>query len=66
MQMYDIVDVAISIIGGTYIYLAAIGKIDISKDQEKMEQWSKKYGKTMKIIGPIFILFGVYKLALLF
>ena len=65
MQMYDIVDISISIIGGAYVYLTAIGKIDISKDKEKSKLWIEKYGKIMKIIGPILILFGLYKLTLL-
>jgi len=64
MQLYDIVDVAISIIGGIYIYLVAIGKINISKDKEKSQQWIEKYGKIMKIIGPLLMLFGLYKFTL--
>ncbi len=48
------------IFGGIYMYLMASGVLPKKpKNPEKMELWRKKYGKFLKIAGPIVTLTGV-------
>ncbi|TCK02585.1 hypothetical protein [Marinobacterium mangrovicola] len=61
--MYEVMDGLISIAGGSYAYLAAVGKIQISKSEEKTEKWRAKYGMLVKILAPILIAFGVFRLS---
>lgn len=61
--MYELVDGIVSIAGGTFGYLAAIGKIRISKTEEQAIEWQNKYGRTLKIAAPIAILFGIFRTA---
>jgi len=49
----------IPIIGGIFAYLMATGRYNPSKDPVKWEKWHLRWGKTLKIIAPIVILFGV-------
>jgi len=60
--MYELMDGIISIAGGIYGYLAATGKIQISKSEEKSAEWRDKYGKLLKIVCPLLIVFGVFRL----
>ena len=53
----------IPILGGIYGFLMAIGTLPKHpKEPEKMEQWREKFGKPMKIVCPIIILFGILQL----
>ena len=53
----------ISILGGILGYLYANGTLPRNpKDPEKMELWRRKFGKMMKILCPILVLFGVAEL----
>jgi len=53
----------IPIIGGVLILLYGNGTLPKNpKDPEKLEQWRAKYGKLIKILGPIVILFGILQL----
>lgn len=62
--MYEFMDATISIAGGVYAYLAGAGKVGKSKNnKDKHELWLKKYGKVLKAIGLILVLFGVYQLS---
>lgn len=61
--MYEVMDGFISIAVGTYVYLTAIGKVQISKSEEKSKEWRLKYGIILKIIGPLLILFGLFRLS---
>ena len=62
--MYEFMDATISIAGGVYAYLGGAGKVGRSKsNQDKHEQWLKKYGKVLKAIGLILVLFGAYQLS---
>lgn len=60
--MYELMDSLISVAGGAYAYLAAIGKVQISKSEEKSKEWCLKYGAILKVIGPILVLFGLFRL----
>ena len=53
---------ALLIGGGIYLFLAATGRIKISPDPEKVEQWQEKWGKLARWLGPITALLGVIKL----
>ena len=61
--MYEVMDGFISIAGGGYAWLAAIGKIQISKTEEKSVEWRAKYGNLVKILAPIVIAFGLFRLS---
>lgn len=53
----------IPIVGGTYILLVACGVLPKkSKDPEKMQLWRRKFGKLIKILAPIVIIFGILEL----
>jgi hypothetical protein len=56
----------IFIAGGIYVLLAAFRVVRLSKNQEANEQWLRKFGLMMKILGPIIILFGIGQLFGLF
>ena len=60
--MYESLDGLVSIAGGIYGYLAATGKIKISKSEEKSADWRAKYGKLLKIVCALLIMFGVFRL----
>jgi hypothetical protein len=52
--------------GGMYVLLASFRVVPLSKNIEANEQWLRKFGPMMKIIGPIVILFGLGQLFGLF
>lgn len=53
----------VMIFGGVYSYLLAIGALPKNpKDPEKMDLWRKKFGKFMKIAGPLMVIFGILAL----
>ena len=49
----------IYVFGGIYVLLTAFGVIRANKDPEKNELWKRKFGRMMKILAPILILFGL-------
>ena len=54
----------IPIIGGVYGYLLAVGVLPRNaKNDVRMELWRKKFGRLMKILGPILVVFGLLTLA---
>jgi hypothetical protein len=59
--MYEIIDGFISIAGGSYVYLAATGRVLLSKSEEKSEEGRNKFGSAMKILGQLVIAFGVFR-----
>ena len=53
----------IPLAGGIYALLLAHGILPKNpKDPEKMEAWRKKYGRFIKALSPIVILFGLVQL----
>jgi hypothetical protein len=53
----------IPLLGGIYGYLLANGTLPRKpKEPEKMELWRRKFGKMMKIIAPILVIFGIIRL----
>jgi hypothetical protein len=56
----------ISIAFGIYVLLASFRIIQLSKNPEANEQWLRKFGSMMKILGPIVILGGIGQLFGLF
>ena len=53
----------IPILGGIYCYLMANGTLPRNpKDPEKMDLWRRKFGKMMKILCPLIIIFGILQL----
>lgn len=61
--MYELMDGVISLLAGIYCYLAAVGKIQISSNEVKAEQWRDKFGTIMKITSPVLIIFGLFRLS---
>ena len=50
----------IPILGGIYGLLLAYRVVPKKpKDPEKMELWHRKFGKMMKVLSPILIVFGL-------
>ncbi len=60
--MYELFDGVISIIGGIYCYLTAIGVVKLRKSDEEAVVWRGKYGTFLKIIAITLVIFGLYKL----
>ena len=52
----------IAIIGGVLGSLIAFNKIQLDKfiSPEEAEDWHKKYGKILKILGPVVVVLGLY------
>jgi hypothetical protein len=57
---------SIFIAGGIYVLLVSFRVVPLSKNLEANEQWLRKFGPMMKIIGPVVILFGLGQLFGLF
>jgi hypothetical protein len=51
---------------GIYVLLAVFRVVQLSKNADANEQWLRKFGPMMKILGPIIILGGVGQLFGLF
>jgi hypothetical protein len=47
---------------GIYVLLAVFRVVQLSKNADANEQWLRKFGPMMKILGPIIILGGVGQL----
>ena len=62
--MFELIDGILAIGCGTYGYLAAVGKVQIGTTEETTEEWRNKYGKIFLILGPILIVFGLYRLSM--
>lgn len=56
----------IAIALGVYVLLAVFRVIPISKNQETNELWLRKFGRLMKVLGPIIIVGGLAQLLGLF
>ncbi|MBO6558786.1 MAG: hypothetical protein JJ957_20065 [Pseudomonadales bacterium] len=61
--MYELFDGLISIGAGVYVYLLATGKAQISKDEERSKAWVEKFGRAMKVIGPLLVAFGLFRIS---
>lgn len=64
--MYELFDGVISIVGGIYCYLTAIGVVKLRKNETDSAAWLKKYGTFLKLIAAALIIFGVYTLSYYF
>jgi hypothetical protein len=63
LAAYDRWQGIIPLIGGAYGYLLAQGYLPRNpKNPEKMALWRRKFGPTMKILGPLVALFGLTSL----
>jgi hypothetical protein len=51
---------------GIYVLLAVFRVVQLSKNADANEQWLRKFGPMMKILGPIVILAGLGQLFGLF
>jgi hypothetical protein len=49
----------IFVAGGLYVLLAVFGVVTLSKNLEANEQWLLKFGRMMKVMSPIAILYGL-------
>jgi hypothetical protein len=58
----NIVFSLIAIVGGGLGSLIAYKKVQLDKfiSPGEAEDWHRKYGKILKILGPIVVVFGVY------
>jgi hypothetical protein len=52
----------IPLIGGIYCLLIAFRIIRVSKNPETEEAWHRKFGRLMKLMGPVLVLFGLIEL----
>jgi hypothetical protein len=52
----------IAIAGGIYGLLAALRIVRVSKNSESNEVWLRKFGRMMKVLSPLVILFGLAEL----
>lgn len=52
----------IPILGGIFALLAVHGKIVISKDPVKIEEWKKTWKPKINWLGPLVIIFGLLQL----
>lgn len=50
----------VPIIGGIYGWCMATGKV--GGDSDKMQLWRRKFGKTMRILVSIVVVFGILQL----
>ncbi len=63
IEFYDKWSGFIPILGGIYGLLMAYGVVPREpKDPEKHKLWLRKFGKMMKILCPMIILFGIFEL----
>ena len=64
---YDRWNGIIPVIGGIYVTLLAHGYLPRKpRDPERLALWRKKFGRMMKILGPILIVSGLVTLILNF
>ncbi|MCA9403175.1 MAG: hypothetical protein KC897_05285 [Candidatus Omnitrophica bacterium] len=53
----------IPIAGGVLLWLVATGKLPKNpKDPQQLAEWRRTYGKWVKILAPIVIIFGIIQL----
>ena len=53
----------IPLLGGVYGYLLANGTLPRKpREPEKMDLWRRKFGRMMKVISPILVVFGILRL----
>jgi formate hydrogenlyase subunit 3/multisubunit Na+/H+ antiporter MnhD subunit len=52
----------LTLLAGIWLYLAAVGKVQMNPDKIKSEEWRNKFGTVWKIAAPILIIFGVLRL----
>jgi hypothetical protein len=63
LESYDKWNGLIPILGGIYGLLLAYRVVPRKpKDPEKMELWHRKFGKMIKILSPLLIIFGILEL----
>ena len=55
MSSGQIIDALISLAIGGYCILAGMGIVRVSKNPEKQEEWTAKYGAMMTALGVIII-----------
>lgn len=60
--MYELFDGVISIIGGIYCYLTAIGKVKLKKSEKDAIAWRLKYSGFLKLCALALFCFGVFRL----
>lgn len=54
----------IPILGGVLLWLVAIGVLPKNpKKPEQLQEWRQKYGKVIKILAPIVLVFGIVQLS---
>jgi hypothetical protein len=62
-ELYDKWNGLIPILAGIYGLLLAYRVVPRKpKDPEKMELWHRKFGKMIKILSPLLIIFGILEL----
>ena len=52
----------IPLAGGIYGSLLGFKFVSISNDDERQRAWYEKFGKILKVCGPIVIIFGIAQL----
>lgn len=63
LELYDKWNGLIPILGGIYGLLLAYRVVPWNpKHPEKLELWHRKFGKMMKILSPLLIIFGILEL----
>ncbi len=49
----------IPLLGGLYAFLLARGVLRASKDSAKNDAWRRKWGRLLKWLAPLVMLFGI-------
>lgn len=53
----------IPLLGGIYAYLLVTGVLPKNpKNPEKLQKWRQKYGRIIKILSPILVVYGILQL----
>jgi hypothetical protein len=55
-----IIDGLIPFAGGIYITLVGFGLVSIGRDPAQAEAWRKRWGRFMRISGPLLMLWGLF------
>jgi hypothetical protein len=60
MTSGQIIDVLISIAIGGYCILTGMGIVRVSKNPERQEEWTEKYGTLMTVLGVVIVILRIF------
>jgi len=60
--MASLIDGLITLLCGIYASLVGFGVVTVGKNKAKSDEWRKKWGRFMKIAGPLIALLGIFNI----